>query len=445
MIRIFVCTFVLAVMVLCLLGMGKGGGHQPSDKESITVFLTGSTLGELKPCGCSVGQLGGLEKRRTTWKDTEPSRRLIIDTGLLVKGDSQQDIIKFNVMLRALGLLNYDLVNLAAEDVTISQNLGLLDDISSLFNVISSQVGDDVNLPMKFSKRFLLKGNIVIVTVASFGAEGEAVEKITELFETDCQGGKVNILILNKFDNNLLKSIKGLGVVDCLICPSEGEEPIVIGEPNARPLIFSVGRYGKYVVRLEIKASAKQKTIKPVLNFGYVAVTEDLSQEQSLVELYGTYQQLVKEAGLLQQHQRVPLGDGLRYVGSASCQPCHSYEYEKWSGKAHAHAYETLVKVGSQYDPECVVCHVVGMDYEEGFVSEEKTDHLKNVGCEQCHGPGSEHVEEAGGVTPGIRPRATCTDCHTPEHSGGYLDNEKYYFEKIIHWKEPKTADNVKE
>jgi hypothetical protein len=83
------------------------------------------------------------------------------------------------------------------------------------------------------------------------------------------------------------------------------------------------------------------------------------------------------------------------------------------------------------------------MEYESGFTSEEKTGHLKNVGCENCHGPGSEHIRTLGTVKL-TEPKSDCLSCHTPEHSGDYAGNEQEKLEKIVHWREPNTAGNVK-
>ena len=159
--------------------------------------------------------------------------------------------------------------------------------------------------------------------------------------------------------------------------------------------------------------------------------------------MYKAYQQLVTEANLLENYPRYSLPDGLEYAGSQSCKSCHQYEYEKWSQKAHADAYSTLVEVGSQFDPECVICHVVGMNYESGFISEQQTSHLKDVGCENCHGPGSEHNITLGRAKT-TEPKSTCLDCHTPETSGEYVGNEQLYLEKIVHWREPNLPDDVK-
>ncbi|MHC4571358.1 MAG: multiheme c-type cytochrome [Planctomycetota bacterium] len=403
----------------------------------LTVFLTGNELGTLKPCGCSGGQLGGLDRRLAVFNSVPTSKRLIIDTGSFVEGDSEQDLIKFNIIIQAFNLLGYDLVNLSKKDIEISEGLGLLDSIGSVLNVISPLNSADVKVPSKFIKQLSLKEKTLPVTVAAFDAKSAPIEQARKLFASP---STANILILNHCDTAIIGSIARMGIVDCLVCPAESDEPEIISDPNQRPLVISVGRYGKYVGKLEVSFT---ETSNKKFSFSAVPVTEDLSQESSLVELYKTYQQLVKEENLLEIQPRFTLPNGLEYVGSKSCKLCHEYEYEKWSNKAHAHAYATLERVGSQYDPECVVCHVVGMEYESGFVSEGKTGNLKNVGCENCHGPGSEHIITLG-VTETTEPKSDCTDCHTTDQSADYAGNEQLYFEKIIHWREPNAAGDVK-
>jgi hypothetical protein len=460
MLRLVTCTCVLTVAASCMLV------SEPADNSDvISVFLTGNELGALKPCGCSGGQLGGLDRRPAVFNTVPAQRRMIVDTGLFVESDGEQDLIKFDILVRAFSLLGYDVVNLTEEDVRIAEDLGLFEVIGSFFNIITTEplriasppaagaidetdrnshdadTPADVNIPAKFAKKFLVRGETVAVTIAAFNPESAPIEQIGKLFPPESGHQTVNILILNRCTAGIIKGIAEDSNVDCLICPAESDEPALLSAPGKKPLVISVGRFGKYICKLQIKP-AKDKGI-PKLSFGTIAVTEDLDSNSSLVSLYQDYQQLVRGANLLAEVPRFSLPDGLEYTGSRSCKACHEYEYEKWSTKPHAHAYETLKMVGSEVDPECVGCHVVGLKYESGFVSEQETADLKDVGCEACHGPGSEHIKSLGD-TRTAAPKMDCIDCHTPENSANYAGNAAFYFEKIIHWREPKAQRDVK-
>jgi len=421
----------------------------PLKAESLIVFFTGNTLGELKPCGCTGGQLGGLSRRATIFNRVSDDTRLVIDTGSLVAGRGEQDEIKFNIILQALGLLDYDLVSLSEEDIETGKNFGLLDDTGFLFNIISSKQSSDVDVPAKFSKSLLLRSKPVLVTIAAFDAKSKPIEQIGQLFASGVNPAqldsksKVNILILNHCDDTIIDFVtRSVPVVDCIVRPSDSDEPRVAGGLYKKPLVFSVGRFGRYVCGLQITESPAYKG-KPRLRFISIPVKGELKEDASLVQLYKGYQQIVGERNLLEKYQRFILPDNLKYTGSESCKTCHEYEYEKWSQKAHARAYATLERFGSQLDPECVTCHVVGMEYESGFISEQKTGHMKNVGCENCHGPGSEHIR-SGGNTAFTGPKSGCIDCHTPDHSGEYAGNEGDFLEKIVHWQEPSSSGSVK-
>ena len=436
MLRLVTCICVLTVAASCILV------SKPSLKtDEITVFLTGNGLGVLKPCGCSGGQLGGFERRPAVFDIVPAKRRLIVDTGSFVEGDSEQDLIKFEIVVQAFSLLGYDVVNLTEEDMKIAGSLGLIEGIGSLFNIITSERPTDANLPTKFTKKFSLKGETIAVTVVASDAESATIEQMEKLFTPEPGLQTVNILILKRCVPGIVSSITKKGIVDCLICPDESDEPALLSEPGKKPLVISVGRFGRYISRLQIRADREKG--KSELSFSVVPVEEDLQQEKSLLGLYEEYQQLVKGANLLEEIPRFFLPNGLEYTGSKSCKGCHEYEYEKWSTKPHAHAYATLKRVGSAFDPECVVCHVVGLKYESGFVSEQETGDLKDVGCEICHGPGSEHNKSLG-KTETAGPKLDCTDCHTPDTSGEYAEKEESYFEKIVHWREPKALPDVK-
>jgi len=426
---------------LCALALSeKPQTNSRTKADVLTVFLTGNELGALKPCGCSGGQLGGLDRRSVVFNAEPKQKRLIIDTGALVETSGEQDLLKFNIIFEAFRLLGYDLVNLTRKDLEIAQNLGLLGNPVAGF---ISPYGTGEKIAGVFRNQYLLKGENVTISVLTLDLETSPIQQIKEVFTREPDQKSVNILIISRCDDAIISNIAETGIVDCLVYPSDSDEPEVIGDPNSSatgksPLVFSVGRFGRYISKLQIGLDKSKLNI----NLSTIPVTEDLPQEKSLVELYKTYQQLVKQANLLEKYPRFTLPNGLEYAGSESCKSCHEYEYKIWSQEPHSHAYATLEKVDSQFDPECVICHVVGMEYESGYISEQQTSHLKDVGCENCHGPGSEHNATLGRAKT-TEPKSVCLDCHTPETSSEYAGNEQLYLEKIIHWREPNTPSNV--
>jgi len=427
-------------------------------RQTITIFFTGNELGEMQPCGCSGGQLGGLDRRYAVFNAVSPQNRLIFDTGSLVGGATEQGLIKFDIIVQAYTQLGYNVVNLTGQDIRVAREAGFLDSLSSAFNCIAAGSSDDIKMPAKFTRTFTLNGSPVDVVVVA----AETEDQIAQLPDLPASYAgsplAVKILILNQADAKTIETVSEMNLFDVLITPTQTDDPALVGDANSSPMVISAGRIGKYVGKIQARFDGAGR--KPRLVFSSIPVTEDISQYQPLVELYKDYQRLVKDANLVERYPRFVLPDNLEYVGSKYCKLCHDYEYDKWTtskqvfipgldkqaspDSRHAGAFATLEKVGSEYDPECIICHVVGMQYQTGYVSPAKTPEMKDVGCENCHGPGSEHMRSLGAIeTAG--PISTCSDCHTAEHSAEYASNQKQYFEKMVHWREPVSMVRVKE
>jgi hypothetical protein len=410
----------------------------PRADDELVVFFTGNELGSLRPCGCSGGQLGGIEKRSAVFNSVPAARRLVVETGALVESDREQDLMKYRILFEAFKLLNYDIVRLTGQDHEIAARLGLLAD-QQPFQILQST---EQARPAVFTRRVMVGGREITVNLASFGSPSSFGQPPS--FALHPQNGlTVNILILEHYDpmSLLHRSWKSPGV-ECVICPSNADEPQLLSKPGEEPLIFSVGRFGRYVCRLGV--TIEEQTGRPVPRFDSIPVREKLPDDPALVRLYRQYQQLVNQSDLLESYPRVPLAEKLAFAGSASCKRCHESQYDQWSATGHANAFAALKKAGSDGDPECVICHVSGLEYEGGFVTEERTPHLAGVGCENCHGPGSEHVL-ASGLVPTRQPKTACTKCHTPEQSGEFAGHEEEYMKKIMHGRERAAAGNVKD
>lgn len=105
------------------------------------------------------------------------------------------------------------------------------------------------------------------------------------------------------------------------------------------------------------------------------------------------------------------------YVGVDACNDCHTAAVQFWEDTVHHRAYDTLVEANKQYDLSCVNCHVTGFRKPGGSEVVEN-ELLRAVQCEQCHGPGSAHVEDPVPETiVRAAPVDVCLECHTPDHS----------------------------
>jgi hypothetical protein len=110
------------------------------------------------------------------------------------------------------------------------------------------------------------------------------------------------------------------------------------------------------------------------------------------------------------------------YSGNEFCSVCHERENQTWQLTNHARAFDSLVRHGSDRDPECVGCHVVGWGEAGGFSEAAPAVHLENVGCETCHGRGGGHLSEKPPADPPVKPNyeEVCKTCHNPKHSLGF-------------------------
>lgn len=108
------------------------------------------------------------------------------------------------------------------------------------------------------------------------------------------------------------------------------------------------------------------------------------------------------------------LGD---YLGYTACRDCHPTIVEGWKTTPHASAFESLKEQGEEKQsiPGCVKCHVVAFEQDGGFIDMDLTPELKDVQCENCHGPGRAHVESGGdpGLLTEQPDEAKCRSCHT--------------------------------
>ncbi len=202
--------------------------------------------------------------------------------------------------------------------------------------------------------------------------------------------------------------------IDLILCLSESDEPggnpIQERHANGRSTtIVSLGHKCKYVGVVGVSRTGKpdvpyELKYQLVELSPYWASPKEKENENPITRMMEEYTKELQRDKYLERYQQAkhPMQVAVAeqvptYVGSQACKRCHKSAYKVWENSGHAHAYQTLADAKHpslrQYDPECIVCHTVGFGYHTGYVSEEKTPKLKDVGCESCHGPASLHLQ----------------------------------------------------
>ena len=105
------------------------------------------------------------------------------------------------------------------------------------------------------------------------------------------------------------------------------------------------------------------------------------------------------------------------YVGVDTCKTCHVAAFDVWSKTGHGHAYKTLADDSKEFNLDCVGCHVTGYEKPGGSTVTDVAV-LKDVQCETCHGPGSQHAADPmANALPDKIEEQVCTGCHHAPHT----------------------------
>jgi hypothetical protein len=173
-----------------------------------------------------------------------------------------------------------------------------------------------------------------------------------------------------------------------------------------------------------------------------VPLTQQVGSDGDAEKLVDAYDQRVTQLNLSEarrQPESCPAAakGELAFVGAAACAECHESAAAFWTQTKHARAYQTLVTVEKQFSLDCVRCHVTGWQQPGGVCRIDRTGFggpgiggkgvgRRDVQCEDCHGPGSDHVKDVAGAF--IRrevPESACMRCHEAANSP-HFDDARY-------------------
>jgi hypothetical protein len=215
-----------------------------------------------------------------------------------------------------------------------------------------------------------------------------------------------------------------------MVLTEQSEPPALLArlDPKLPTQTIEIGHKGKYVGLIGVYRDGKAYRLQHenVLMSPAWETKKGEEKQNKVIALMENYNDQLKRQDMLAKFPRslhynqIPLANqtGLKatYVGTDRCADCHEHAAQVWGQTPHHKATETLEKLkhpsGRQYDPECMMCHTTGFKHPGGYndlVTElakwpakpeqppgakkikDHNDNLRGVGCESCHGPGSEH------------------------------------------------------
>ena len=465
-------------------------------KPKLVLVATGEQHGYFEPCGCTANQLGGMSRRAGLFEKLRSLGWDVrgIDVGGLSHRTGPQAQLKFETTLEALRELKY--VGLAMGPEELKLDVGYLlsqhqteGDVPLAFlgaNLIffgSKELGTP--LPLTIIEQDGLKVGITSVmsdtirrkVIPDRSADDaaaadlqwtdpdEALKDVLKKFdEADV---RFRVLLSQSTVDESREFAKRFPAFDLIVTANgfgDGElKPELIGPVR----LLQVGEKGKMAGVIGLYPDDKANPVR----FELVKLSADrFPDSDQMTELMKTYQERLKDGQIVTADGASGHPSGASFVGASKCGECHTKAFAIWEKTPHAHALETLDPahqrhgferlqgVARTFDPECLACHVTGWEPREfvrfrtGFVNEEFAADdsekllqslLAGSQCENCHGPGSRHIElieadnkEAANkevrVTLQQAKDQTCVNCHDLDNSPDFKFDK--YWEEVKHY-----------
>jgi len=443
-----------------------------------TLVVTGRQHGYIEPCGCTGldRQKGGMARRFTLLDELkELGWNLVpVDAGDQVRRFGPQAEIKLQQTARALRQMNYQAVGFGPDDLQLG--------VGELLSVAAAQAQDDA---MYVSANVVLMDASLMPQTKVVDAGGQRIG-VTSILDPESlvakPGAEITVSPIVGAAHSAIKKLQSQNTDFNLLLYFGKEESAqaLVREVPGFDLVAAAGSYGEPTYKpLPIEGSQTQMIVtgdkgmyaglvgiyadRP-MNYARVPLTHEFADAPEMRQLMMEYQHQLKALGLdgLGLLPPVPHASGQAFVGTHVCGECHTTAMAIWEGSRHAEATADIIKppkergdIARHFDPECLSCHVTGWNpqeyfpYASGYLSLEKSEHLVGNGCENCHGPGSQHAAaELGDIDvsdeirdqyrsamrlPLEKARDKCLECHDLDNSPDFHEEDAF---EDIYWPE---------
>jgi hypothetical protein len=454
---------LLAFVLWPELSAGSAGrtSRREVDPSAISIFLTASLQGRIVPCRCEEGELGGLARAATAFKEWNEQRpeHILVDVGSAsLPSHPQAELVRRHVF-EALDRLGCAVVNCGTNEVTLPPKTLAQFAEKHAFEFISA------NLIHTASREPVLRPSCVVaragLRVGFVGLVDDAFEWADrpenlrlapceealrrELPKLEEQADAIVVLAFAE-PERLYELARQFPQVTAFIggrtAVSSGEQEFA----NASAIAY-LGDEGCSVGRLDLEP---REDGPPLSLFHTRLLDDDVASDPAMGKLVAQFNQQLGDAPRPDASWNPKMPCTGSYVGSDVCALCHAKEFYRWYGSAHAGAYVSLLQKRKHNDKTCLPCHTTGYGQPGGYDPEQPTapslqpkevaelqrkqkrrlpsQHpLKGVGCECCHGGARRHLGEALLRRKGegtaetnlqLRPPSAlrnCQTCHNPD------------------------------
>ncbi len=457
------------------------------------LFVSGRQHGYIEPCGCTglENQKGGLMRRHQFMKELKQKNWPVvpIDTGNQIRRFGIQPSLKLGKTYEALcQIMNYQAIGFGPDDLKlpatdILQNMLNGQGITNPF--VSANVvfldSNEFTTPYRIIE---VAGKRIFVTMVLGDEHLENIRSadLTVSAVTPALNRLVPVIAAEACDASVLVAFTSLENSEAIAkqfphfdllvtCGGAGEPTLVperIQVNDHVTQMIQVGSKGMYVGVVGFFANDSTP-----IRYQRVPMDDRFQDSDEIIKVFIDYQKQLEGLGLDGLSVKpISHPSGRRFIGSEACYDCHDEEWEIWrhgidmdEDEIGPHWRATLdlteptqrVFVQRHFDPECLSCHVTGWNpqhyypYLSGYLSL-KDELLHGNGCENCHGPGYEHVMAEMGemsaseqeielfrrelrVTLDEARESLCVQCHdldnSPDfhHEGGFDE----YWSKVKH------------
>jgi len=452
------CTCTMLMLTIGVLLAFNPTLAEPASSAQLTILFSGELNGKVEPLRCpSCG--GGLARRHTVVRSVRLEQQpvLLLEGGDLVQGIGAESELLFQTALLAMNEMGYDALNIGELDVALGMRFltnmarrarfpfisaNLADSNGERFfpayTVVERSVGGE---KLRVAVIGVLSGNLraYLEKESQLGVTLiEPEQAIATALERLRGKADMRVLMAHAPPEEAVSWGRAFPELDVIVYSHEAELPAENESSTAKQIVVNAGREGQYIGRLDIVLDGS--TRKSSHTFTSLMLSDLIPDSPPIRALLDSSLKMMVEQGFRSSRALEMPERGGSYVGSKRCAECHPDQFRVWSKSYHAKSFAPLRNERKESDPDCLRCHTTGYRFFTGFTSEKQTLDLASVGCEACHGVGSNHVENPT-KRYGRTRRRDCKSCHDDKNSPRFSYGT--YYKKIAHEQPAKKTAEV--